>query len=89
MQVKLCDIMGKEVNTLTGIRLGHLANVELEAASGNLLSLQVDPRPEISRMAVSLDQSGRLRLPFNSIRSVKDVIMVEYDIQNGGYELLK
>lgn len=80
MQIKLGEIIGREVNTLTGIRLGHLANVELEASSGNLTTLLVDPRAEVSHMTVPLDQTGRLRLPFSSIRSVKDVIMVEYDI---------
>ena len=84
MQIKLGEMIGKEVNTLTGIRLGHLANVELEAESGNLKVLLVDPLAEVSHMAVTLDQGGRLRLPFNSIRSVKDFIMVEYDIPNQG-----
>ncbi len=83
MQVKLGDIMGKEVNTISGTRLGHLANVELEATTGNLLGLHIEPLPEVSRMAVGLDRNGRLRLPFQSIRSVKDIIMVEYDIANG------
>lgn len=84
MQIKLGEMIGKEVNTLSGIRLGHLANVELEAENGDLTSLLVDPRGEVTRLTVSQDQAGRLRLPFSSIRSVKDVIMVDYDIPSQG-----
>lgn len=83
MQVKLGELMNKEVTTLSGVRLGYLANVELEAATGNLQSLLVEA-PAEEALHWPLDSQGQLRLPFDTIRSVKDVIMVDFEPEAGG-----
>lgn len=80
MQVKLGELLGKDVTTLSGVRLGTLSNVELASDTGNLNSLLVKPRPELEHLEVVCDSAGHLRLPFDTIRSVKDVVMVDFEL---------
>ena len=80
MQIRQSDIQGKEVATLDGERIGRLLNVVMESTTGELTSLIVEPS-EITPEGFELDSKGRLDIPFSSVLSIKDMIVVKHETQ--------
>ncbi len=76
MEIRLSDLQGKEVTTLTGERLGRIANLIVESTTGELDKLLIDS-DGIAPEGTELDSSGLLSIPFTSVRSVKDMVMVK------------
>ena len=80
MQIRQSDIQGKEVATLDGERIGRLLNLVMESTTGELTSLIVEPS-DFTPEGFEIDSDGRLDIPFSSVLSIKDMIVVKHESQ--------
>ena len=76
MEIRLSDLRDKQVTTVSGERLGHIANVILDSRSGKLKTLVISSEGEIPE-GYEVDSENMLNIPFETVRSVKDMVMVK------------
>ena len=76
MKITENELRGKTVMSEEGLYLGIMRNTTVDAKTGELLNLLVEPSDDIDPRLYHLDDQGRLVFPFNSIKSVKDVIII-------------
>lgn len=76
MKVLESELRGKTVMSEEGLYLGILRNSLFDEKTGSLMSILVEPSEEIDERLYHLDDIGRLVFPFESIKSVKDVVIV-------------
>jgi len=78
MQLKIFEdeLRGKTVMSEEGLYLGILRNSLFEEKTGSLKNILIEPSEEIDPRLYHLDDMGHLVFPFESIRSVKDVVVV-------------
>ena len=76
MEIRLSDLKHKQVTTVSGERLGHITNVMLDSRSGELKTLVISSEGEIPE-GYEVDSENMLNIPFETVRSVKDMVMVK------------
>jgi len=76
MEIRLSDLRDKQVTTVSGERLGHITNVILDSMSGELKTLVISSEGEIPE-GYEVDSENMLNIPFETVRSVKDMVMVK------------
>jgi len=76
MEIRLSDLRDKQVTTVSGERLGYIANVILDSASGKLKTLVISSDGEVPD-GYKIDSENMLNIPFETVRSVKDMVMVK------------
>ncbi len=76
METRLTDLRGKEVTSLNGERLGRIANLVIDSETGRITTMLVAPTAPAPE-GYTLDDQGQLVLPFDCVRSVKDMVMVK------------
>jgi len=76
MKITENELRGKTVMSEEGLYLGIMRNTTVDSRTGELLNLLVEPSDDIDPRLYHLDDQGRLVFPFNSIKSVKDVIII-------------
>ena len=76
MEIRLSDLRDKQVTTVSGERLGYISNVILDSTSGKLKTLVIVSDGEIPE-GYELEPDSRLNIPFETVRSVKDMVMVK------------
>ena len=76
MKVFESELRGKTVISNEGGYLGILRNVSANVETGDLVSVHVEPAEEIDARLFPQDGQGRITFPFNSIKAVRDVIVV-------------
>jgi sporulation protein YlmC with PRC-barrel domain len=76
MKITENELRGKTVMSEEGLYLGIMRNTTVDSRTGELLNLLVEPSDDIDPRLYHLDEQGRLVFPFNSIKSVKDVIII-------------
>ncbi|MBI4018425.1 MAG: PRC-barrel domain-containing protein [Candidatus Aenigmarchaeota archaeon] len=77
------ELLGKVVvSEETGRKFGVIGDMNFVSESGELLSLVlVEPTRHVSDLSLERDENSRLLVPFSSVRSVGDfVIISEKDI---------
>ena len=70
------ELRGKTVMTEEGLYLGIMRNSTVDPKTGELVGILVEPSDDVDPRLYHLDNQGHLVFPFNSIRSVKDVIII-------------
>ncbi len=70
------ELRGKTVMSEEGLYLGIMRNSIVDTTTGNLTSLLVEPSDDVDPRLYHQDNQGHLVFPFQSIRSVKDVIII-------------
>lgn len=70
------NLAGKEIVTVEGTILGDVENMVFDIQTGALVDLVVKPDAELQRQKYREDGKFIL-IPFNSVRAVKDYIVVE------------
>jgi sporulation protein YlmC with PRC-barrel domain len=70
------ELRGKSVMSEEGLYLGILRNSTVDSKTGELVGILVEPSDDIDPRLYHLDNQGNLVFPFNSIKSVKDVIII-------------
>ena len=73
------QLKGKTVMTKEGEILGTLEEMLLDTKSGRILNLLVAPADGVEPRLFKIDVKGRLVLTFSTMRSVKDVVVVELE----------
>ena len=76
MKVLENELRGKTVMSEEGLYLGILRNALVEEKTGKVTTVLVEPSEDIDPRLYHLDDMGHLMFPFESIRSVKDVIIL-------------
>jgi len=76
MKITENELRGKTVMSEEGLYLGIMRNTTVDAKTGELLNLLVEPSDDIDPRLYHLDDQGHLVFPFDSIKSVKDVIII-------------
>ena len=76
MEIRLSDLRDKQVTTVSGERLGYITNVILDSTSGKLKTLVISSDGEVPS-GYKIDSENMLNIPFETVRSVKDMVMVK------------
>jgi sporulation protein YlmC with PRC-barrel domain len=70
------ELRGKTVMTEEGLYLGVMRNTTVDTKTGDLVGVLIEPSDDVDPRLYHLDNQGHLVFPFNSIKSVKDVIII-------------
>ena len=76
MKILENEMRGKTVMSEEGLYLGVLRNSTVDGKTGELKNILVEPSDDVDPRLYHLDEQGHLIFPFNSIKSVKDVIII-------------
>jgi len=76
MRITENELRGKTVMSEEGLYLGIMRNTTCDSKTGSLISLLVEPSDDIDPRLYNLDTQGHLVFPFDTIKSVKDVIII-------------
>jgi sporulation protein YlmC with PRC-barrel domain len=76
MKITEDELRGKTVMSEEGLYLGILRNSTVDQKTGELINLLIEPSDDVDPRLYHLDDQGYLVFPFNSIKSVKDVIII-------------
>jgi len=76
MKILENELRGKTVMSEEGLYLGVLRNSTVDGKTGELQNILVEPSDDVDPRLYHLDEEGHLVFPFNSIKSVKDVIII-------------
>jgi sporulation protein YlmC with PRC-barrel domain len=71
------ELRGKTVMTNDGKILGVIENFVVDTKTGTLQHVLVVPAEEVDPRLYKTDSQGRLVLPFTSMRSVRDVVVMD------------
>ena len=76
--VRVSDVVGKAIiSSETGKKLGVVGNIEFIAETGELLNIVVeDATRSLLDLNVKTDSKGRPLIPFSSVKSVGDFVVV-------------
>ncbi|MDG6223941.1 MAG: PRC-barrel domain-containing protein [Candidatus Thermoplasmatota archaeon] len=70
------DILGKEVLSSDGKHLGYVNNIVADTKTGKVLHLLLEPSEEVDYRRYRTDSQSRIVLPFNKVKSIKDVVIM-------------
>ncbi len=73
------ELRGKTVMTNDGRIIGMIENFVVDTATGELQHVLVIQAEEIEPRLYQTDSQGRLILPFTSMRSVRDVVVMNVE----------
>ena len=76
MRITENELRGKSVMSEEGLYLGVMRNTTVNSKTGKLQSILVEPSDDVDPRLYHLDKQGQLVFPFESIKSVKDVIII-------------
>ncbi len=76
LKVLESEMRGKTVMSEEGLYLGILRNSLVDEQTGSLKNILVEPSEDIDPRLYHLDDMGHLLFSFDSIKSVKDVVIV-------------
>ncbi|HEY4705800.1 MAG TPA: PRC-barrel domain-containing protein [Thermoplasmata archaeon] len=70
------ELRGKTVMTNDGQILGMIENFILDTRSGKVQDVLVIPAEEIEPRLFKMDAQGRIILPFQGMKAIKDVVVM-------------
>lgn len=76
MKITENELRGKSVMSEEGLYLGVMRNSTVDSKTGQLQSILVEPSDDVDPRLYHLDNQGHLVFPFETIKSVKDVIII-------------
>jgi sporulation protein YlmC with PRC-barrel domain len=76
MKITEDALRGKTVMSEEGLYLGIMRNSTVDVKTGKLVGLLVEPSDDVDPRLYHQDNKGNLMFPFDSIKSVKDVIII-------------
>jgi sporulation protein YlmC with PRC-barrel domain len=77
MRKFVTELKGKTVMTSDGMILGTISNFMVDTDTGQIDHVLVNPAEDIASDSQEKDAQGRLVIPFKTMRSVKDVVVLE------------
>ncbi len=76
MKKFVTELRGKTAMTDDGIILGTIDNFVVDTESGDIKHVLVVPADDLETREFQRDAQGRLILPFENMRSVRDVVVM-------------
>ena len=76
MKITENELRGKTVMSEEGLYVGILRNSTVNIKTGDLRSILVEPSDDVDPRLYHLDKQGYIVFPFESIKSVKDVVII-------------
>jgi len=76
MKIMENEFRGKKVMSNSGLYLGIVRNITVDAGSGKLLDLIVEPSDKIDPRLYNQNEEGYILFPFESVKSVKDFVIL-------------
>ncbi|MEF8848571.1 MAG: PRC-barrel domain-containing protein [Candidatus Thermoplasmatota archaeon] len=76
MKITENELRGKTVMSEEGLYLGVLRNSTVNEKTGKMVNILVEPSEDVDPRLYHLDDEGHLIFPFDSINSIKDVIII-------------
>ena len=76
MKITENELRGKSVMSEEGLYLGVMRNSTVDSKTGQLQSILVEPSDDVDPRLYHLDNQGHLVFPFETIKSVKDVVII-------------
>ena len=76
MKVMENELRGKKVMSQEGLYLGIIKNIIVDENTGKLMDLIVEPSDKIDPRLYHQNDEGYLIFPFDSVKSVKDVVIL-------------
>ncbi|MCD6170899.1 MAG: PRC-barrel domain-containing protein [Thermoplasmata archaeon] len=70
------ELRGKKVMSREGLYLGIIKNITADENTGKLMDLIVEPSDKIDPRLYHQNEDGYLIFPFDSVKSVKDVVIL-------------
>jgi sporulation protein YlmC with PRC-barrel domain len=77
MRKFITELKGKTVMTSDGLILGTISNFVIDTDTGQINHVLVNPAEDIASDNQEKDAQGRLVIPFKTMKSVKDVVVLE------------
>ena len=77
MKKFISELRGKTVMTDEGQILGMIENFVVDTVTGDLQHVLVIPAEEVEIRLYRTDAQGRLILPFNEMKAVRDVVVMD------------
>ena len=77
--IHISELRGKTVMSNDGQMLGIVENIIINPETGSLNKVKILPSDEVNLQAFELDEENSIVLPFESISSIKNVVVVELD----------
>ncbi len=77
MKMFITELQGRTAMSSDGIILGVIDNMVIDIDNGNVMHLLINPAKDLDIRGYETDAKGRLVLPFKSMKSVKDVVVLE------------
>ena len=76
MKITENELRGKTVMSEEGLYLGVMRNTTVDSKTGKLEHILVEPSDDVDPRLYHLDSQGHLVFAFDTIKSVKDVIII-------------
>lgn len=71
------ELTGKTVMTADGRILGVIENLVVDTRSGHVQDVLVAPAEDVDGRAFRIDPQGRLMLPFQGLKAIRDVVVMD------------
>ncbi len=72
------ELTGKTVMTNDGRILGMIENFVVDTRSGKIQDVLVIPAEEVDPRVHKIDPQGRLVLPFQGMKAIRDVVVMDF-----------
>lgn len=79
MKLMTSTLIGKEAMGSNGQMLGIIDNIVVDSKLGKIKYILINPSENIDRRIFKIDSKGRLVLPFEDIKAVKDIVVVNLE----------
>jgi len=76
MKIFAEELRNKEIDSSDGLKLGIIDNLVVDAKTGKVLHILVWPAETVDITRFRVDSQQRIVLPFNKIKSIKDVVIM-------------
>lgn len=76
MKVLATELKGKTVMSDDGLMLGRLRNIQMSDETGDLTNVLIEPSGDVDPRLFKRDDRGYLIFPFENVKAVRDVIIV-------------
>jgi len=76
MKMFVTELLSKTIMSTDGVILGQIDNFVVDTKNGDIPHVLVIPTEEIEPKKFKTDSRGRLVLPFDKVRSAKDVVVI-------------
>ncbi len=71
------ELTGKTVMTDDGRILGVIENLVVDTRSGHVQDVLVAPSEDVDARAFRVDPQGRILLPFQGMKAIRDVVVMD------------